>query len=649
MKLPFLLMGLSLAVPGAYAANPFPDWVVEAAATKVPSYPANTNAVVLLDDRLISIAPDGRATERLRRVLKILKPQGREYAQIVAGYSKDEKLDYFHAWSIAPDGHRYIVKDQEVRDEGLGEWGILYDDLRAKTVTPPGADPGGIIAYEVETRVADYGIGEESWHFQQDIPGMRWVLELDLPPGWNHYDAWLHHAPVVAAEVTPNHWRWELTDVPGIDLTDVPMAPSPGALAARMVIHYGARLMPTGDQRWTEIGNYYDTLAANRTEAPQEIAAKSREVGGGGDFKSKIQGVALFTQREIRYVGIEIGIGGLQPHSAADVFRYRYGDCKDKATLLIAMLNAVGVRATWVLVDTHRGFIDPLLPSIQGNHAIAAIEVPAGYSDPDLRAVVKARNGKRYLIFDPTDTYTPIGLLGFHLQGSYGILVAGNDSQVIELPTLAPDADTVERVASFALNADGGLKGTVTETRSGEAARGLRRVYTEEGEKQQQEAIERRLQTDLSSFTIDSSSARNAREMNESLVLQYSFTASGYAQPTGDLLLLRPRVVGRNARPYNDKPRTYPIDLGETGTWRDRIDVALPAGYTVDDLPAAVDLDMGFASYKSDVKVDAGVLHYTREYIVRRLDLAPDKSADVSKLMAAITADENSSAVLKKK
>ena len=137
--------------------------------------------------------------------------------------------------------------------------------------------------------------------------------------------------------------------------------------------------------------------------------------------------------------------------------------------------------------------------------------------------------------------------------------------------------------------------------------------------------------------------------MSKSLVLQYSFTASNYAQPSGDLLLLRPRVVGRHAKPYNDKPRAYPIDLGETGTWRDRIDVTLPAGYTVDDLPAAVNLDMGFAAYKSDVKADAGVLHYSREYIVRQLDLAPDKSGDVSKLMAVINADENSSAVLKKK
>ena len=648
MKQALLLIGLSLLTPSLHAANPFPDWVTQAASAKLPTYPAHTSAVILLDDRLVSVGPDGRATERERRVLKILRPQGREYANIIAPYSKDEKLNYFHAWSISPDGHQYTVKDQEVRDIALGEWGILYDDLRAKEVKPPAADPGAIIAYEVENRIATYGTGEESWDFQEDIPALRLALEMDLPPNWNHYDAWLRHAEVAPTEVAPNHLRWELNDVPGIDLTDIPMAPSPRALAGRMVVHYSPRPLPTGDGRWTEIGNWYDNLAANRTEAPQDIAAKSREVAAG-DFKAKIQGVAGFMQREIRYVGIEIGIGGLQPHPATDVFRYRYGDCKDKVTLMIAMLNAVGVRSTWVLVDTHRGFIDPKLPSIEGNHAIAAIELPAGYSDPDLHAVVTARSGKRYLIFDPTDTYTPIGLLRFALQGSYGILVAGNDSQVIQLPTIAPDADQLDRVASFALNADGTLKGNVTETRSGDVATHYRRLYTEDSEKDQRQAMERRLQQDLTNFTIDSSTAKNARAMNQNVVLEYSLTANGYAQPSGDLLLVRPRVVGEHARPYNDKPRTVPIDLGETGTWKDRIDVTLPAGYIVDDLPAAVNLDLGFASYKSDVKADGDVLHYSREYVVRQLDLAPDKSADVSKLMAVINSDENSSAVLKKK
>ena len=100
-------------------------------------------------------------------------------------------------------------------------------------------------------------------------------------------------------------------------------------------------------------------------------------------------------QRNIRYVGIEIGIGGLQPHTADDVFRNRYGDCKDKATLLRAMLENVGIHSTWVLVDTRRGFVDPKVPSVDGNHAIAAIEIPAGYTNPVLQSVVTAKSGTR--------------------------------------------------------------------------------------------------------------------------------------------------------------------------------------------------------------------------------------------------------------
>ncbi|MGC2398920.1 MAG: DUF3857 domain-containing transglutaminase family protein, partial [Acidobacteriaceae bacterium] len=552
-----LLCLMALTTPAAFAGNSVPDWVIQSAQSAqsapgaAPFYPANTQALVLLDDRLVTVGPDGRDTERFRRVLKILRPQGREYAKIVAHYSKDEKLDYFHAWSIAPDGHQYTVKDQDVHDQSLGEWGILYDDLRGKIVTPAGADPGGVIAYEVQRHVAGYGTQEQSWDFQQDLPVTRSILEIDLPSNWSYYAAWLHHEAAPPSEVGSNRLRWELHNIAAVDLTDVPMAPSPYALAASMVVHYGAQTLPSGDQRWTEIGNWYETLASGRTEAPLEIAVKARQVAPSQEFKGKIQGIAGFMQREIRYVGIEIGVGGLQPHPAVDVFRYRYGDCKDKVTLLIAMLNAVGVRATWVLVDTDRGVIDPALPSIRGNHAIAAIEMPAGYRDPDLRAVVTARTGRQYLIFDPTDTYTPIGLLRSNLQGSYGILVAGNDSQVIQLPTLSPDADVVDRTASFVLTANGTLKGTVTEARFGEAARRYRRLYNEEGEKEQNEDMARRLQTDFSSFTVESNTAQNAGEMNKSVVLKFSFTANAYAQPSGDLLLVRPRVLGRDARPFH--------------------------------------------------------------------------------------------------
>jgi len=643
------IAGFSMPPPAVASPPPFPDWVIQAAAAKLPDYPSGAKAVVLLDDTLITVNPNGQATERDRQVIKILRPQGREYAEIVAEYSNDAKLNSFHAWSIGPDGHQYTVKDDEVRDQALGEWGILYNDLRGKIVRPPGSDPGGVVAYESVNQLANYGEQEESWRFQRTIPIHSTSFEVDLPPGWKNYTAWLHRDPASPTEVAPNHWQWQLQEIPAIDLADVPMAPAERALAGRMVIHYSAADLPVGDQRWAEIGDWYDTLASPRTEAPQEIALKSREVAANAtDFKSKIQSVAGFMQREIRYVGIEIGIGGLQPHPAADVFRNRYGDCKDKATLLIAMLNAVGVRATWVMVDTHRGFVDPALPSRDGNHMIAAIEMPAGYTDPSLRAVVTARSGKRYLIFDPTDEYTPIGLIRPQLQGSYGVLVAGKESQILQLPILAPDASILERAAAFSLDPDGTLKGKVTETRSGSTAKEYRILYNAEGEKQQREYMDHRLQHDLASFTLDSSAAQNTRDMSKSVVVDFAFTAPGYAKPAGDLLLVRPRVLGRHSEVVSNKPRKYPINLGETGTWRDSIDVTIPPGYVVDDAPAPVDLDVGFATYKSEVKANGSVLHYSREYIVKDLVLAPDKYADVKKLMGVITADENNNAVLKK-
>lgn len=316
--------------------------------------------------------------------------------------------------------------------------------------------------------------------------------------------------------------------------------------------------------------------------------------------------------------------------------------------MLIAMLDAVGIRATWVLVDTHRGFIDPRVPSVDGNHAIAAIEIPKGYDDPSLKAVVTAHTGKRYLIFDPTNPYVSIGLLPEYLQGGYGILVAGNDSQVIELPVLKPDSDTTTRVAKFDLDADGTLKGSVTVTHNGASAWGLREFYAMSSEKEQRENLEKSLRRDFSSFTLGSQSVQHIRDLNQQFSLQYEVTASSYGKSTGTLLLLRPRVVGSDVEALNDKPRMYPIQFDSLGDWRDNFDVRIPAGYAIDEVPDPVNMDVGFASYRSEVKVDGDTLHYSREYVLKKLNLDADQYAALKKFEAEVNTDENRSAVLKK-
>src|SRR5215470_5549603 len=439
-----------LTVCGAHAFS-FPDWVQQAAATQLSNL-ANAKAVVLLKDDLLTVQHDGQARLRHREVIKLLRPQGRDYAELLAWSGGGTKLLSFHAWSIGPDGHQYTVKDNEIREIGAIGSGMLYADNRAKIVTPPGSDPGGVVAYEYEIQLPNY-VSEKSWDFQTSIPVRRAIFEVDLPSGWKQLALWHNHESVQPQEVASGHWRWELTDIAAVDTEDAPLAPDENALDGRMVVHYAANDIAQGDQLWANIGQWYDGLATPQTTTATEIAAKAQElVSKESDFTARIEKIAEFLQREIRYVGIEIGIGGYQPHPAVAVFHNRYGDCKDKATLLISMLNSIGVHATYVLVDTRRGFVDADVPSIDGNHAIAAIEVPSGYNDARLKTIVKMRNGQRFLIFDPTNQYVPLGLLPTYLQGSYGTLVNGANSQVIQLPVIPADADVTERTAKLELD-----------------------------------------------------------------------------------------------------------------------------------------------------------------------------------------------------
>lgn len=643
-----LLLGIVSAV--AHASNPeLPDWVTQAAAAKIDvPEGAHPKAAVLLEDKLLTVSPDGQITERYRQVIKILRPQGRDYAHPVAWFRNDRKLLSFHVWSIGPDGHQYTVKDNQIYERGAEEWGVLYDDLRFKTADVPGADPGGIVAYEYIEQIPAYA-EEEPWEFQNPIPTAKSVFELDLPQGWQHRALWRKYTSVEPVEVEPNHFRWELANIPGIDLESIPLAPSEDALAGRMEVYFSANPLPDGPQLWTRIGEWYTQLAAPKSEGPADIANESHTLtSANADFMERIQKVATYMQQQIRYVGIEISIGGYIPHAAEDVYRNHYGDCKDKATLLIAMLDAVGVRATWVLVDADRGVVDPKVPSLIGNHMIAAIEIPKGYENPALKAVVTAKTGKRYLIFDPTNPYVPIGQLPTYLQGSYGLLVAGADSEAIALPVLNPDSDTVNRTASFTLAADGSLTGSVVVKRLGASSDDLRGYFTMSSDKEKRQSLEDSLRSDFSSFQVDKEEIENTRNLDQPLILRYDVTASSYAKNAGDMLLVRPRVVSSDAITLTDTPRRYSIELDSTGDWRDSFDVKIPAGYTVDDLPDPVNVDAGFASYRSDVKVDGNVLHYSREYIVKKLELGADEYPELRKFESEIYTDENRSAVLKK-
>lgn len=228
------------------------------------------------------------------------------------------------------------------------------------------------------------------------------------------------------------------------------------------------------------------------------------------------------------------------------------------------------------------------------------------------------------------------------------MLIEGDDSQIVELPIMSPDLNTVDRKASFELAADGSLKGDVIEKRRGDLAEEMRYVFTHRDSKEQQEYLDRTVDRDLMSASLTNLKVENLEALNKDATASFDVQATHFATATGPLLMVRPRVLGTDGIHVDHEPRKVSIDLRETMRSHDEFDITLPEGYAVDELPDPVDADFGFASYKSSTEVHGRTLHYSRTYTQRQLTVPPYKYGEVQKLAGIIAADESSSAVLKR-
>ena len=625
-----------------------PQWGFDAAKMPTPAYAKDAPAIILFYEHLETVNEQGQATERERKAIRILKPQGRRDALCGVSYDVDEKINYFREWTIAADEKQYQAKETDFIDEGDLSIPIMLSSRKARIVHPPAADVGATVVCESEELLEPFR-QETIWEIQDTIPIAFQALEVDLPAGRPHSEAWHQFKPVKPVEVAPNHWRWELKDMPALDLRDLRSGPEWQALAARMSVQWGDAAVNGKDNQWRALGQWITTLEANRPDPTPEITAQVQTLTAGApDFYTKLSRITEYIQKNIRYFIVMRGIGGLQANHAGDIFHNRYGDCKDKTTLLISMLQAAGIHAVYLAVDDRRGIVDPDAPSLLGNHMITAIELPADAQDPRLKAIAKTRDGKRYLIFDPTNEHTPVGNLPAYEQGSFGILAAGSSSQIIALPVLAPDANGTEQKGIFALSADGVLTGSVDTSHMGPEGADFRWILKYTDEKERREYWEKHIAETLPGVTLDAFEFAQPSALDKPLEFHYKVTVRQYSHQAGPLLLVRPHVVGSLALPFDNKPRLYPIDLGATGHWRDSFDIAIPAGYIVDEIPDPVALDLDFASYHSSVSAKAKLLHYEREYVVREVQLPPDKAADFRRLESVILSDEKSAAVLKK-
>ncbi len=640
---------------GAFAADA-PAWMHAAATSPLPSYDEKTDAVAVYYEDITIVQSEGKIKTIERRAYKILRPGGREFGVAYAEFDSNRKITGMKAWCIPAQGKDYEVKEKDAVDVSLAgvESSELITDVKDRLLRIPAAEPGNVVGYEIESEARPY-ILQDWWDFQNRTPVREARYTLQLPSGWEYKATWINHPEVQPTPAGANQWQWVVTDVPAIR-EEGDMPPWQG-IAGQMVVSFfppggsGKR----GFENWNEMGRWENTLFQGQRDPSPEIKQKVAELTASAPTTlAKMQAIAAFVQKDIRYVAIELGIGGWQPHAARDIYSHRYGDCKDKATLMSTMLKEIGVESYYLDINARRGGVTPATPPQMYwfNHEILGIRLLDNVSDTSLMAIYNHPKLGRILIFDPTSEVTPFGQLEGALQANYGLLVTEDGGDLIQVPQLAPTSSGNRRMANLQLSPEGTLSGDVTEVREGDSAAYQRyalRAASKDADRIK--PIETLLSRSLGTFQITKASVGNLELHDQPFEYIYSFSAGNYAKNAGNLLLVRPRVIGNWSSDILEKrdSRKYPVEFEGPMKNVDSIEIKLPAGYEVDELPAPADAEYSFGTYHSRCIAKDGALQYTRTLELKELSVPVDKLPQLKTFYRIIASDERSTAVLKPK
>jgi hypothetical protein len=630
-----------------------PEWMRAQVNAPVPTHEEETGAVVLYSETELTVLAPGKMKRLERRVYKILRSTGEGYGTVRKDFTPQSRVTFMHGWSIPAQGKDFEVKERDIIDTAITnvDGGDLINDVRSKVMRIPASVPGSIIGYEIEQEMQPYAMTDE-WEIQDTLPIREARYTVRLPSSWTYKVFWLNRDESAPTEVAPGQWRWIATDLKPVKL-ERRMPPWQG-IAERMVLS----LQPPdgkggGFQSWQEVGTWYLGLTNGRREASPQLRQKVQELTASATNPlSKMRALATFAQKDIRYVAIELGVGGVQPHPASEVLAHGYGDCKDKVTLLSSMLKEIGIESHYVLINTERGSVAAATPPNMGfNHAILAIRLPAGVDTAQLPAVIAHKTLGTVLFFDPTHPLISLGYLPGALQANFGLLVTPAGGELIALPQTSSALNGVERTAKLTLDADGTLTGDVRENWSGDAAAGQRyALSTAPQDVDQIKPIEGMLTDSLSTFQILHATVANAKAMEQPLIWKYTVEIPRYPRNAGDLLIIRPRVFGSMSSGLLEtkEPRQHPIEFEAPVRNTDVFEITVPTGFVPDSLPAPVNRDLGFVAYRSSTTFAGSVLRYTRSLEVKELSVPVAKVQSLKDLFRAIEGDERNSAVLKK-
>jgi transglutaminase-like putative cysteine protease len=372
---------------------------------------------------------------------------------------------------------------------------------------------------------------------------------------------------------------------------------------------------------------YYSLVKdINQQEKDEELTTlvASLTAGKTSDLE-KVKAIYYWTQQNIKYIAFEYALGGFIPREANDVFKKKYGDCKDNSSILSEMLDIAGLsgQLTWIGTRSIPYTYEEVPTPAVDNHMILS------YED----------NGTTYYL-DATGRYTPIEFPTAFIQGKEALISFGEDNfKVKEVPVMSAEKSQMLDQTTVEIQ-DETLVGKSTTRISGYLKGDL--FYNLEELKKENDILElfnRRFTKGNNKFLIGSFSDENKYSYDEDYIVNYDFMVKNYVQRIGDEIFINPHFNKMASRFKIDKDRKSAIEYDYKKQYQFTNSIQVPEGYAVDYIPSnrtfGNDLIAVELSYKQEGNTIVCQSNLSLNYILLNLEQQKEVNAIIKKVAKA--------------
>jgi tetratricopeptide (TPR) repeat protein/transglutaminase-like putative cysteine protease len=548
------------------------------------------------------------------------------FGQLKVGYSAlSDKLEISYVRVIKPDGTIINAPESGMQDVTYPN-ALMYSDYHEKHISVPSLRPGDVLEYQFVRNTVDPLTPGEFWtdyDFNDHDIVLDERLEINVPKG---RPVKLKNEPGFEPKITEEGdrriYRWSSSH-----LEDDDDSQAKSKSTSRRDDDKAPTVQLTTFQSWQQVGEWYAALEKDRRQPTDAIKAKAAQLMEGKTTDTeKVRALFDFVSRDFRYVSLSFGQGRYQPHPASEVLANGYGDCKDKNTLLAALLAAQGFQSTSVLIGAQHK-LDPDIPSpMQFDHVITRVPV----------------DGKDIWL-DSTSGVAPFQMLGFQLRDKQALAVPpGGTPELVRTPANLPFENFDKSRIEGALNDTGKLTAHVNMSGRGDSEMLMRYVLQQVPNNRWKEIFDGALNsTPMKGAEITNLKIDEAYTSEKPIEIDFDVAVSNYfdwSAPNPKLAVpMMPYQLP--APPEDDSKNPKPIKFGGITVAGADVKVGVPAKYSV-RLPIGVDVKRDYAEYHSSYKFEDGQLIASRMLKTMVIEVPYERRDDYAAFRRTIEADQ---------